>query len=101
MTIQNGDIFIWKADDADKYYFIEHDLASISDTLQGLHWCRIYLEPKNGREMTGYRTILNHDYFEDLSGVLGERFIRIEDTKQIERLTARFAHLQAPIRHHR
>ncbi len=100
MKIQNGDVYRWRAESFTKYYFVEHDLASVDETLQGLHWCRIYNEEKNARGVTGYRTILSADYFRDLSTAVGKSLSKIEKKNDIADLAKRFMHLPTPIRHH-
>ncbi len=100
MKIQNGDVFRWRAESFTKYYFVEHDLASVDETLQGLHWCRIYQEEKGAKEASGYRTILSADYFRDLSTAVGKSLSKIEKKSDIEEITKRFIHVNAPIRHH-
>ncbi len=100
MKIQNGDVYRWRTESFVKYYFVEHDLASVDETLQGLHWCRIYLEEKGAREPSGYRTILSADYFRDLSTAVGKSLVKIEKKSEIDEIENRFRHLPAPIRHH-
>ena len=83
MKIQNGDLYRWRAETFVRYYFVEHDLTSVDETLRGLHWCRVYLEEEGAREPVGYRTILSAVYFQDLSTAVGKSLLKVGNKNEI------------------
>jgi hypothetical protein len=98
MEIRTGKVFKWEAQNDVKYYFVENDLASISEELAGLHWCRIYFKDGNTGAIHGYKTILGTEYFIDLKKAVGENLSEITSRAEIDRVTALFARIDAPLR---